>query len=311
MDNLIPLQSRKELDSMIKNSTRDLTLLKDFVQREKNPVIKQQLEQILVSSWKLARKYDGCQRSVLKTDEFRKECREVFLLIVAQKRGGRKLFLNTTSSPVNGLDVVHFTWWSTVRAYQGATLRYMDEFVENLSRNVDSDLGDSAISAGLGSEESLIMSDPEWCNQRLLKDVARIVREKIEQTGALSGFGIGSSFHEENKELLLTITLVPRDESDQENGDSDVGDNQVGDSDVGDRNIGRRQKKEMPFKFITPKSESSRQDKCPEGDLTAPIQTPGPSEPMDVDADGFWTRYDPIDDQETPTTAVNKNEGKK
>ena len=293
MENLIPLQSRKELDSMIKNSTRDLKLLKDFIQREKNPAIKKQLEGILVSSWALARKYDGCLRSVLRTDEFRKECREVFLLIIAQKRGGRKLFINTTSSPVSGLDVVHFTWWSTVRAYQGATLRYMDDFVDNLSKS-DNNLSDSAISAGISSEESLNMNDPEWCNQRLLKDVAGVIREKIDLTGALSGFGIRSSY--QKNELLLTITLIPRDMSDQESGDSDVDD--------------KKPKKEIPFQSIIPKSESSRQKCEVKADATAPIQEPESPVPMDMDDDGFWTRYDPVEDQDTPNTAVIPNKEK-
>ena len=78
-------------------------------------VVKAQLEKILVDSWAFARQYDGCNRSNQDTAEFKKGARDIFALIAAQKRGGRKLFVNTVSSPINGLDQIHFIWWGTVK----------------------------------------------------------------------------------------------------------------------------------------------------------------------------------------------------
>ena len=295
MENLVPLQNMRELDSMVKNSTRDLKTLKDFVMKEKNPVVKTQLEQILISSWNLARKFDGCQKMVMESPEFRKECREVFLLISAQKRGGRKLFLNTTSSPVNGLDQVHFTWWSTVRVYQGATLRFMDDFIAKLSAPPTEPMSDSAISAGISSNESLDMSNPNWCKNLLLKDVTKIISDKADEVGALNGFGIGSSFNEGNESNIftLTITLISRDRDD----DSDVGDTRPGNQ--------KELKREIPFRSIIPKSESSRQDVV--GIMRdTPLVKPKSSKLMETDEDGFWTKYD----RDLPLSAA-KTEKKK
>ena len=290
MDQLVPLQNRKELDSMIKNATRDLSALKDFVMKEKNVVIRLQLEQILVSSWDLARRFDGCQKVVLESEEFRKECRKVFLLISAQKRGGRKLFMNVTSCPVNGLNKVHFIWWSTVRGYQGSTLKFMDDFIADLAKPTNPSLSDSAISAGAHSDDSIDMSDPLWCKNRLLKDVARIISDKVDQTGDLSGFGIGSSFNDNGNKncFLLTITLIPRDDS-----DSDVGDISVGDRDTGAGNQ-NGPKREIPFQGMIPKSESSRLDAGLKVETAPPLPKPASPQPMEVDEDGFWTSYDRV-----------------
>ena len=292
MDTLVPFQSQKELDSMVKNATRDLKQLQDFVQKEKNQVIKAQLEGILISSWNLARKFDGCERSVMETAKFRKECREVFLLIAAQKRGGRKLFLNTTSSPVNGLDKVHFIWWSTVRAYQGSTLKFMDNFISNLAKPIQNNLSDSAISAETSSDGSINMSDPQWIKIRLLTDVARIIRERMDDVGDLDGFGIGSADDEKNC-FLLTITLIPREDMSKARGYSDVGDNN---SDNANKS---EVKKEIPFRGMIPKSESSRRSLGIENEAAPPLPRPKMDDPMsdnpkDVDEDGFWTTYDPV-----------------
>lgn len=279
MDKLVPFQNQKELDSMIKNATRDLASLKDFILKEKNENIRKQLEEILVASWTLARKYDGCRKIVMESPEFRKECREVFLLIAAQKRGGRKLFMNTTSSPVTGLNQMHFTWWSTVRGYQGSTLKFMDEFVQNLALPVNDPFSDSAISAGNTSNESLNVSDPSWIKNRLLKDVEKIIQDEMDKTGDLGGFGIGSSFNDGENSFLLTITLIPKDFNDSDVGDTDV-DNSA-------------QKKEPTVAHIVPKSESSRRTADTLVSETAPpLPKPVAPVPMEVDSDGFWTKYD-------------------
>ena len=305
MENLVPLPNIRELDSMVKNSTRDLKTLKEFVMKEKNPVVKEQLEQILISSWNLARKFDGCQKSVMESPEFRKECRDVFLLISAQKRGGRKLFLNTTSSPINGLDTVHFKWWTTVRAYQGATLRFMDDFIAKLSAPPAEPLSDSAISAGATSNDSLDMSDPNWCKNLLLKDVAKIISDKVDEVGALNGFGIGSSFNEgdESNIFMLTITLISRDKD-----DSDIGDNNVGNGGSNAKTGTKKEpKKETPFQSVIPKSESSRQE--PAGimiDTPLSLVKPKSPTPMETDEDGFWTKYDQV----LPLSAAKTEKGK-
>lgn len=286
MDDLVPFQSHKELDSMIKNATRDLKSLKDFIAKEKNAVIKKQLEEILVASWKLARRYDGCGKSVTESEEFRKECRNVFLLIAAQKRGGRKLFINTTSSPVNGLDQVHFTWWATVRGYQGSTLRFMDDFVKNLAPRSDISLSDSALSAETSSNGPLDMSDPSWIKQRLLKDVEKIIQDKMDEIGELGGFGIGSSFNDGDNSFLLTITLIEKDE---DFGDSDVGDKPVGQN--GQRSVNKTEPK---ISHIIPKSETSRSDTVATVDPAPSLPKPEKKVPMEVDSDGFWSNFDQV-----------------
>ena len=295
MDKLVPFQNLKELDSMIKNATRDLKALKDFILKEKNAVIQVRLEKILIASWQLARRYDGCDKSVMETPEFRKECHEVFVLIAAQKRGGRKLFMNTTSSPISGLNQVHFTWWSTVRGYQGSTLRFMDNFMKQLAPSTQESFSDSAISAGTSSNESLDISNPSWIKQRLLKDVEKIIQEKMDEIGDMEGFGVGSSFNDDdNREFLLTITLIPKD--------NDVGDSDVDDNKKGNNNKNPVQKKEPIVSHIVPKSESSRCAPTASAETAAGLPKPAKVVPMEVDSDGFWTKYDrdlPISAEET------------
>lgn len=296
MDKLVPFENSKELDSMIKNATRDLKSLKDFILKEKNMVIRLQLEQILIASWQLARRYDGCTKTVMETPDFRRECHGVFLLIAAQKRGGRKIFMNTTSSPVSGLNKVHFTWWSTVRGYQGSTLRFMDDFVKQLASPSQESLSDSAISAGTLSSDSLDMSNPSWIKQRLLKDVEKIIQEKMDEMGDMGGFGIGSSFDDgDNRQFLLTITLIPKDE--------DLGNSDVGDNDSGDKN--RTQKKGVSH--IVPKSESSRCAPIAPAEKAASLPKPTKDVPMEVDSYGFWTKYD----SELPLSAEKTSPGYK
>ena len=78
--NLKPLQGNKEIESMLRNSTRDLKRLQDFCNREKNELYRRELQEVLVRSWDLAEKFDGCDRKTLESVDFKESVNRVFSL---------------------------------------------------------------------------------------------------------------------------------------------------------------------------------------------------------------------------------------
>ena len=74
---LKPLQVNKEIDSMLRNSTRDLKRLQDFCNREKNELYRRELQEILIHSWAVAEMFDGCNRKTLESMAFKERVRRV------------------------------------------------------------------------------------------------------------------------------------------------------------------------------------------------------------------------------------------
>ena len=75
---LKPLQGNKEMESMLRNSTRDLKRLQDFCNREKNELYRRELQEVLVRSWALAEQFDGCDRKDLESVEFKESMKILF-----------------------------------------------------------------------------------------------------------------------------------------------------------------------------------------------------------------------------------------
>ena len=68
---LKPLASVKEIESLLRGNTRDLKKLQDFVNREPNELVRSELQGILVKTWKLAERFDGCSKAEMNTVEFK------------------------------------------------------------------------------------------------------------------------------------------------------------------------------------------------------------------------------------------------
>ena len=257
------LQSQREVDSMLRNVTRDTTKVREFIAREKNSLYRTELTKLFTATLSFAEKFDGCDSKAMSTLDFKKSALEVFQMVADQRRGGRKLMFVMLSSPTSGLDQNFCSWWPTVRGLDSSSTRLMECFLRKLSREIaaESDNNSSAPPPTLSEKDTEVM-----VRNKLESDVLKTVREKVNQnadwSAAMQGYSIVTTGDE--NEFSMTITLI------KSKDDSGVGDN--------DESI----KEELPvpvFAHVVPKSESSRQ-----------------SAARPCDTDGFWV--DTSDDEE-------------
>ena len=255
------LQSQKELDSLLRNMTRDTTRIREFIAKEKNDLYRTELTKIFSATMTFADKYDGCDKKVMDTLDFKKDARSVFQQVANQRRGGRKILFVMISSPTSGLDQHFVSWWPTVRGLDTASIRLMESFLKRLTIEItaEADVGDLSVSPPTLSEND---TEVMW-KKKLQSDVVKTVKEKLASSDGFEGYSLATVGN--GDEFTITVTMIKRHD------DSGVGDNVMS----GNRDM----KQEMPapvFAFNPPKSEASRND----------------SSARPLDQDGFWIDSD-------------------
>ena len=249
------LQCQKELDTMLRNVTRDCDRVRTFISKEKNELYRAELTKIFTSTLSFAEKYDGCEQSVMSTVAFKKDALEMFTMISKQRRGGRKLLFVMLSSPTSGLDQHFASWWPTIRGMDSSAIRLMETFLKRLSMEIAAEA--DSLEAPV---PTLTQNDTEeMMKKKLETDVVKTIREKIGQAADFDGFSLATVG--DGTEFTMTVTTIKRA------NDSGVGDNSVnnGDAEV---------KEELPMPIIAfnpPKSEAARK-----------------ADERPLDQDGFW-----------------------
>ena len=263
------LQCQKELDTMLRNVTRDCDRVRTFISKEKNDLYRAELTKIFTATLQFAQKYDGCKQSVMGTVAFKKDALEMFTMISKQRRGGRKLLFVMLSSPTSGLDQQFASWWPTIRGMDSGAIKLMDSFLKRLSMEIaaEADISDATPPPTLNETDAEVLM-----KKKLVADVVKTVHEKFEQAAGFDGFSLATVG--DGNEFTMTVTLIKR------NDDSGVGDNlaNVGDTSVKEAPV----KVELPAPIIAhlpPKSEAARAS----------------TEDRPLDQDGFW--IDSSDDE--------------
>ena len=264
------LQCRKEIACMLRNVTRDVTKVREFIAKEKNELYKIELTKILTATIQFADQFDGCSKDVMETIEFKKAARSVFQKIANQRRGGRKILFVMLSSPTSGLDQQFCSWWPTVRGTDGAAVRLMESYLKSLTIEItaEADTDDLTVPppADLTEKETT-----ELWKKRLLSDVNKTITAAIEKMGKCEGYSIGSANDEDGSVFSMTVSfLQPR------GNDSGVHDPEANHSVP-------EPKPELPtptIAHVVPKSEAARK---------SDVQKL-------CDQDGFWIETD--DDEE-------------
>ena len=252
------LQGHKELDTMLRNLTRDCDRVREFISKEKNDLYRTELTRIFSATVGFADKYDGCTKQVMSSLDFKKDALDVFTLISKQRRGGRKILLVMLSSPTSGLDQQFVSWWPTIRGLEPSTIRLLESFLKQLSAEI---AAEAEIAKSLAPLPTLSTSNAEvMMKSKLETDMLKTVREKIGHVTNFEGFSL-VTVGDEN-EFTMTVTMLKNKD------DSGVGDNLVpsGHAEV---------KEELPVPVIAhnpPKSEAAR----------------ARADPRPEDQDGFW-----------------------
>ena len=246
------LQSKQEINSMLRNVTRDADKIREFISKEKNVLYREELTKLFTCTLRFAERYDGCDSNVMATVDFKKDAREVFSMVADQKRGGRKLMFVMLSSPTSGLEQHFCSWWPTIRGLDSSSMRLMESFLKKLSIDIaaEVEVGDVTTPAPTLSSKDT----EEMVVKRLENDVVKVVKEKMATINRIEGFSITSSGDVNG--FTIHVSLL------RSNDDSGVG---VNDAQV---------KEELPMPVIghfPPKSESARGGK-----------------PRPTDAEGFW-----------------------
>ena len=258
------LTKKEELNKMLKNnnSTRDLSKLREYISREKNMLYRDELNRILVAAWNFAVKFDGFDRSDMMKPEFRRHAAEVFELISKQQRGGRKLFVTITASPIEGLDKFYFVFWPTIMGTNSNAVKqikvFLDGFVkatnlngdqtENLTSNELTVMESSSTSVP-STESAPFISEDEISSvllNCLQRDIRKIVLNHAKDVKDLNGFAIGYGGMTDGR-LNITVGFLTKE---------------IDSVDVSPRPVERQPKEEKPV-IVTanniPKSESSRE----------------------------------------------------
>ena len=194
---------------MLRNVTRDVTKVREFIAKEKNELYKIELTKILTATIQFADRFDGCSKATMETIEFKKEARSVFKQIANQRRGGRKILFVMLSSPTSGLDQQFCGWWPTVRGLDGVAVRLMESYLKALTIEItaEADTDDLTVPVPkLSEEDSVIM----W-KKRLLSDVTKTVKHQLDQIGQCEGYSIGTAVDEDGSVFTMTVSfLQPR-----------------------------------------------------------------------------------------------------
>ena len=258
------LQCQREIDCMLRNVTRDVDKVREFVAKEKNDLYRAELTKILSATLQFADRYDGCSKATMNTIEFKKEAKSVFQKIAGQRRGGRKILFVMLSSPTSGLDQQFAGWWPTVRGLDGVAVRMMESYLKSLTMDItaEADTDDLTVPAPiLSKEDSQIL----W-KKRLLSDVTKTVKFQLDQVTNCEGYSIGTASDEDGTVFTMTVTFI-----NTKGDDSGV--------QVVDAAPPVTPKKELPTPMVAhvvPKSEASRDVK----------------NDKICDQDGFWIETD-------------------
>ena len=246
------LQCQKEIDTMLRNATRDTTKIRDFISKEKNELQKTELTTLFTATLNFAERFDGCNNDTMATLEFKKAAKLVFQMVANQKRGGRKIMFVLLSSPTSGLEEYYCSWWCTVRGLNGQSVRLMESYLKRLTLEI---AAEEKVGATMAEVPTLNGKDAEVLTKKKIEmDVLKAVRDKIHPVDKVEGYSIATTGNSEC--FTMTVTLLKR------NDDSGLVDH--------DQSV----KEELPvplFAHVVPKSEAAR---------TA-AERP-------VDTDGFW-----------------------
>ena len=279
------LQCQREIDCMLRNVTRDITKVREFIAKEKNELYKVELTKILTATLEFAEKYDGCSKATMETIEFKKSARLVFQKIAGQKRGGRKILFVMLSSPTSGLDTSFCSWWPTVRGLDGVAVRLMESYLKALTMEItaEADTDDLTVPVPVLTKEE---TSTFW-KKRLLSDVTKTVKHQLDQVAKCKGYSIGTASDEDGSVFTMTVTFI--------NATSD-------DSGVREMDaiIPKTPKAELPVPtvaHIVPKSEAARKE----------------TSDKVCDQDGFWIETSDDEDdfvqvaKMTPKGCIYKN----
>ena len=235
------LQSKRELDTMLRSVTRDLTKVREFVDKEKNNLYKIELTKILTATIQFADRYDGCSKEMMETIGFKKDALNVFRMIAGQRRGGRKILFVMLSSPTSGLDQHYCSWWCTIRGLDGASVRLMESYLKQLSLEIAAEVNvddtTTPVTEGVNSDKLI--------RKRIESDVLKTIREKVGPIEKVDGYSITTTG--DNNDFTINVTILAN------NDDSGVADTEMkNDAEV---------KPELPVPVVghfVPKSEAGR-----------------------------------------------------